>query len=528
MTCLKLIDASYLLALMKEFRFSMKGLLSDLCDDLEQQYPEAAARLRLPVQLIRLAGDAISHDRYSHWRIVGWIETLNDLVYVIDLHEQAKRHRQDIDFLEQLYAECRQSWYEHGYAEELFPGGAVDDGRLAQRIGRLCRRLADEVTKQALLWDPALTCEWVRTTKRRSWGAGCDLAADFDRADLPYTLTIGADGPVYHAPRSLHEALRGTAPRCRLIVTGREMEVIDGDRRFPFYTAGADARWHWRRQDPLVLRRSGHGTLTLGPTLVYGRTRVPARVCNTPPQVAARMRRALSVLEQAWPAGNECLSILTSRIIPLKAKGVVSFSYRHQPGLSFLNCVDRGRLDLIDDLIHENSHHHLNLLLRKHVLYRNDRNREMFYSPWRRTLRPIRGILHATFTFTMGALLFERLSTWGGGAAGSRRWRRSGLSMDDLKRARFRCAEEMESVRYSLRDLRQAERRFGWITKTGAALTRLLAGALTGVKRRIEPNMAAVLRSPYGAELMDHRRELQVARKRFGTGALRAKSARCE
>jgi HEXXH motif-containing protein len=518
MTRLKLFDDAFLLALMKEFQWSMKGLLSDLCDDLEQQYPEAAARLRLPVELIRLVDNAISLDCYSHWRIVGWIETLNDLVYLIDLHEQAKRYGRDIEFLEQLYAECRQSWYEHGYAEELFPGGAVDDGRLAERIGRLCRRLAEDVTRQALLWDPALTCEWVRKTRRRSWGAGCDLAADFDRAELPYTLTVGADGPVYHAPRSLREALRGVAPRCRFIVTGGRMELRNGSRRFPFYTAGTQARWHWRRQDPVVLLRNAGRTLTLGPTLVYGRNRAPARVCATPPRVAVRMRRALSVLEQAWPAGNECLSILTSRIIPLKAKGVVSFSYRHQPGLSFLNCFDRDRLDLIDDLIHENSHHHLNLLLRKHVLYRNDRNREMFYSPWRRTLRPVRGILHATFTFTMGALLFERLSTWGAGVEGSRRWRRSGFSMNDLKRARFRCAEEIESVRYSLRDLRQAERRFGWITKIGGVLTRLLARTLTGVQGRMEPNMAALLQSPYGGELVRHRRELQAARKRFGTG----------
>jgi len=90
--------------------------------------------------------------------------------------------------------------------------------------------------------------------------------------------------------------------------------------------------------------------------------------------------------------------------------------------------------------------------------------------------------------------------------------------MNDLKRARFRCAEEIESVRYSLRDLRQAERRFGWITKIGGVLTRLLARTLTGVQGRMEPNMAALLQSPYGGELVRHRRELQAARKRFGTG----------
>ena len=71
------------------------------------------------------------------------------------------------------------------------------------------------------------------------------------------------------------------------------------------------------------------------------------------------------------------LALLTSRIIPLNAKGVVSFSYRHRPGLSFINCFDRDNLDLIDDLIHENSHHHLNLLLRKHVMYHGDHNQQI-------------------------------------------------------------------------------------------------------------------------------------------------------
>ena len=76
------------------------------------------------------------------------------------------------------------------------------------------------------------------------------------------------------------------------------------------------------------------------------------------------------------------LALFTSRLIPLKAVGVVSFSYRHRPGLSFVNCFDRDNLDLIDDLIHENSHHHLNLLLRKHVIYHGDHNQQIFYSPW--------------------------------------------------------------------------------------------------------------------------------------------------
>lgn len=518
---MNLFDRSFLVSLLEEFRRSMKGLVPDLCEELEQRYPETAKRFRLPVELIRLIGRAMPLEQYSHWRAVGWIEALNDLVYFIDLYEQAKQEARDLDFVEQLYAECRRTWYEHSYADELFPDGAVRDGRLPGRLAQLCRRLTNDIAQQTLLWEPALTSEWMQKAGHRRWQAACDFAPNFDRAELPFTLSVGADGAVYHAPRSVREALRSAAVRADLIVTSRTIALAIEDRQFPLYTINADPPWHWRRQDPVVLRSHALGTLTLGPTLVYGRQRVPIRVCPTQPPVVSKMRLALSVLEQAWPVGDECLALLTSRIVPLKAPGVVSFSYRHQPGLSFINCFDRDDLDLIDDLIHENSHHHLNLLLRKYVLYRGDCNREIFYSPWRRTLRPIRGILHASFTFAMGAFLFERLSAWASGPAGRRRWRLAGLTEAHRERARFRGLEEIESVRYSLRDLREAQRRFGWITKPGGRLIQLLSGMLSKVKGRMKRPAMAVTRSPYRADFARHVEDLKAARQRHGPGTSR-------
>jgi len=187
----------------------------------------------------------------------------------------------------------------------------------------------------------------------------------------------------------------------------------------------------------------------------------------------------------------------------------VSFSYRHLPGLSFLNTFERDGLDLIDDLVHENSHHHLNLLLRKYVMHRHDRNQEIFYSPWRRSLRPLRGILHATFTFTMGAILFERLSSWA--ASGHAK-----LTPQQILRARFRCWEEVESVEYSLRDLDYAAKKLGWLTSEGRALVNSLQREIQGVEKRIAAFEAAVLRTHYGAELNRHRQELVMARKTYG------------
>lgn len=202
--------------------------------------------------------------------------------------------------------------------------------------------------------------------------------------------------------------------------------------------------------------------------------------------------------------------------MPLKAKGVVSFSYRHRPGLSFINCFDRGNLDLIDDLIHENSHHHLNLLLRKYVMYRGDHNQKIFYSPWRRSLRPLRGILHATFTFTMGALLFQRLSSWASGRGGAARWKQVGLTQRDLHRTRFRYLEEVESVRYALQDLHYADHHLGWLTGSGRRLVGQLTEAIDQVAGLNEGLQRQVLRSSFGPALRKHIRELQHARQTYG------------
>ena len=267
---------------------------------------------------------------------------------------------------------------------------------------------------------------------------------------------------------------------------------------------------------PVVAMDTRFGAVTVGPTLVYGKDRQPRSVTSTSANQVARIRRAWTIIQEAWPDGQEVLALLTARIIPLKAKGVVSFSYRHRPGLSFINCFDRDHLDLIDDLIHENSHHHLNLLLRKHVMYHGDRNQQIFYSPWRRSLRPLRGILHAAFTFTMGAMLFERLSMWASGRGGSARWRQAGLTSRDLQRARFRCLEEVESVRYSIQDLEYAGWHLKWLTGSGQRLVKQLAEAIEQVEHNIAPHRKAVLASTFGPSLRRHVKELQQARQTYG------------
>lgn len=445
----------------------MRRLLGELCDELERDLRGQARSFRLSAKELRTVGCALKPDDFSNWKVVGWIEELNDLVYFLDVRRQLRRERDRATFAEAFLASCEEQFYEHTYLDELFPRRRPEPVRLLRRVEALCARLAQNVMRESRVLALGLLL-----SRRSGLEAG---GPDFEQAELPGWVTVGVDGARLH------------------VKTGRLVP-------------------------PEWIRRPGPdwpGGLSLGPTLVYGKDKTPVRVVPTRSNVAGRISWALTVIERAWPEGYRLLARLTNRIVPLKARGVVSFSYRHRPGLSFINVFDRDDLDLIDDLIHENSHHHLNLLLRKAMLYRGDQNQEIFYSPWRRSLRPLRGILHATFTFTMGAMLFERLSSFG---ARNRRRKAAGdglLTERQILRARFRCLEEVASVRYSLEDLAYAHRR-GWLSPAGWELVTALAREIGKVERRITPFEQAVLRSPYGRELERHRAELAKARAEYG------------
>src|SRR5881296_1009044 len=102
-------------SLIQEFRRSMQNLLSDLCDDLEKNYQDPAAALRIPVAYFRLVNQSLRQEDYSSWKVVGWIEELNDLVYFIDLCEQLRREKHPRQFTKELLAECEEQFYEHSY-----------------------------------------------------------------------------------------------------------------------------------------------------------------------------------------------------------------------------------------------------------------------------------------------------------------------------------------------------------------------------------------------------------------------------
>jgi HEXXH motif-containing protein len=514
---MSLLDVPLLARLQAEFRLSMKRLLGDLCLDLENQYADVATSLALPVAYFRFLGRALERDAYAHGKVVGWIEALNDLVYFIDLLQQIREEQQPREFAAQLFAECQEKFFENSYLDDLFPRGVSQSSGLERRLNQLCARLTQELTQESLCLVPGLPMLWCASRKIPSWTVAVHLGDNVEQAEMFGTMAVGMEGAIYEAPPSVKRALKQSSGQATILVGPQELSLKIGRVVTPLcMRRGNRLEWNWTHRPPVVALETRSGAVTVGPTLTYGKDRQPKMVAVTSADQVRRINQAWTIIKEAWPEGQEVLALLTTRIIPLKAKGVVSFSYRHRPGLSFINCFDRDSLDLIDDVIHENSHHHLNLLLRKYVMYHGDRNQQIFYSPWRRSLRPLRGILHAAFTFTMGAMLFERLSTWASGRGGLGRWTRAGLTSRDLQRTRFRCLEEVESVRYSIQDLEYASWHLKWLTGSGQRLVKQLAEAIEQVEQNIAPHRKAVLASQFGPALRRHIKELQQARQTYG------------
>ena len=377
--------------------------------------------------------------------------------------------------------------------------------------------MAQDLSFESLWFDPSLPVIWCGQRQPVGWFIKGTLDQNFERAERARTISTGLLGDWCKVPREVVRASQRGLNGITFRIEPGGITAKTGRQVFPVWSrSGEKGGWQWPLCPAVTAVMTSHSPVTVGPTLVYGRDRQPRTVTATDQKEVTRIARAWRTIQDAWPEGHEVLALLTSRIIPLKAKGVVSFSYRHRPGLSFINCFDRTDLDLIDDLIHENSHHHLNLLLRKHVMYHGDHNQQIFYSPWRRNLRPLRGILHATFTFTMGAMLFERLSSWASEKRGAARWKKARLKPRDLERARFRCLEEVQSVRYSLQDLHYADQHLGWLTGSGRRLVKEMADAIDKVEQSIARYEKAVLGSQFGPSLRRHAKELQQARQTYG------------
>lgn len=212
---------------------------------------------------------------------------------------------------------------------------------------------------------------------------------------------------------------------------------------------------------------------------------------STKIEVASRVIRKFS------PDSWERFTAFTEVIIPIRQEELVSFSHQELPGTSMINLYNRDFVDLLDDLIHENGHHHLNYYLNLEKLIEEPIDC-IYYSPWRRTLRPLRGIYHAYFTFFWAFKLFSDMvnskeldSIW------------YIFSKSEKEKIYWRAVEEYWMLEYTYVDLQWA-RKQGLISELGWNLIKEQRSKVVKFKSKI---------SVWEKSLKSHKKDLQDLKK---------------
>lgn len=165
-----------------------------------------------------------------------------------------------------------------------------------------------------------------------------------------------------------------------------------------------------------------------------------------------RIELALKLVRKYSPSSWERFINFTDVIIPIRDKEFVSYSHQNFPCVSMINLYDRDFLDLMDDLLHENGHHHLNHYLNLEKLI-DEPSEMIYYSPWRRSQRPLRGIFHAYFTFFWAFKLFSDLAN----SDLDNIWYI--FSEDEKEKILWRAVEEFRMLDFSYQDLKWAHSR---------------------------------------------------------------------
>lgn len=219
---------------------------------------------------------------------------------------------------------------------------------------------------------------------------------------------------------------------------------------------------------------------------------------------SSRIENALEEIRTYSPESWERFKFFTHAIVPIRNKEFVSYSHQSLPGFSMINLFDRDDIDLLDDLIHENGHHHLNAYLNLEDLI-EEPEEQIYYSPWRRSPRPLRGIYHAYFTFFWAFQLFRDFVT-------SKDFASSKYTSAEKEKMIWRMIEEYWMLRYSYEDLKWARRK-KLISDKGWELIQELQSKLKKFESKV-PGFEKKI-SKRRKDLNELKKELQRARRNY-------------
>jgi hypothetical protein len=216
------------------------------------------------------------------------------------------------------------------------------------------------------------------------------------------------------------------------------------------------------------------------------------------------IKNALEKIKLCSPHSYQRFFYFTNAIIPHDNSEVVSYSIQHLPGFSIMNLYNRDPIDLMDDLLHENGHHHLNTYLNTDELINED-SELIYYSPWRAELRPIRGIYHGFCTFCWAFILFRDLNT---------NINKVQFSEIEKEKIKFRLLEEYLMLSYSIPDLDHAFK-IKQITKSGKEVADELIHELKKFNQQQYDSIFAELSPSSQTQITELRELLKTKRMEF-------------
>lgn len=219
---------------------------------------------------------------------------------------------------------------------------------------------------------------------------------------------------------------------------------------------------------------------------------------------SSRIELALKLIKFYSPTSWERFNAFTEVIIPINAEELVSYSHQELPGYSMINLYHRDFIDLLDDLLHENGHHHLNYYLNLDKLIEEPKELD-YFSPWRNSPRPLRGIYHAFFTFFWAYNLFRDLIVNAKNPQSLYQF-----SKAEWKKIHYRVIEEYYMLTFSYEDLKKAKRK-GLIHQEGWELVQTQFKLLAKDKK----NIAIWEKEVSKRELNSMKKALELARQEF-------------
>ncbi|WP_372652633.1 HEXXH motif-containing putative peptide modification protein [Halobacteriovorax sp.] len=353
---------------------SYEELLHDLREDLTSGYTNEFFSEGFLDRLKEIIGDK-ELNLYSNLNFY-WSTLLENVIYLVQLHEECvemKAAKNDEEFAE-VEEELFNFWNDSDLTESFLELLSLDNSILDS-----------SKVLQPILENQIVSFFYLNISKNPLLGEESYIyKAIPEKGDNDQCLYLGNTNQLVRL-----EPACETFPTLPIVGVNKHQNLIylEGDKRYVI-TDGLR---------PLTIENKEIHVL---PNCEKGFSKVE--------EVRTNITKALSIIKENSENLYNTFSSFSHTIIPIDEPSIVSYSQQQLPGFSCINVFERDFVDLIDDLLHENGHHYLNALLNSEELINED-DEKIYFSPWRKSLRPIRGIYHGAFTFYWALELFSTL-----------------------------------------------------------------------------------------------------------------------